>query len=183
MRIAVFADAAEMSCRYRAIEPMQELARPGHAGRVNGSDGTIPPEVLSFDAVLISRYVGAAALQIGQRLRDHGVAVVWDCDDAVTMAPELSPTALKLQRRRRDVQAMGQLADVVATTSEPLARHFRELGAPVVPGIENYLGEHFARLPRTPHEGLVLGWAAWSDHQSDSKRLELRETVGRLLDA
>lgn len=183
MRIAVFADAAETSCHYRAIEPMLELARNGHDVRINGRDGEISPEMRSFDVVVISRYVGAEAQRIAQELRDAGLAVVWECDDAVTLAPELSPSALKIQRRRSEVQAMVRLADVVTTTSEPLAGHFRALGAERVHVVENYLGGHFARLRRDPHDGLVLGWAAWADHQADWRQLGLRETVTRLLDA
>jgi len=32
--------------------------------------------------------------------------------------------------------------------------------------IENHLGPHYADLRPEPHDGIVLGRAAWSDHQA-----------------
>ena len=57
------------------------------------------------------------------------------------------------------------------------------MGAGSVRVIENYLGDHYAELEREPHDGLVLGWAAWVDHQADWRELGLHATVSRLLDA
>jgi glycosyltransferase involved in cell wall biosynthesis len=72
---------------------------------------------------------------------------------------------------------------VVTTTSEPIAQAYRAMGGRSVRVIENYLGDHYANLERQPHDGLVIGWAGWVDHQADWKALDLHATFMRLLDA
>jgi glycosyl transferase family 1 len=183
VRIAVFANEREMSSFYRAIEPVQALGNHGHQGLINGRDGTIAPEMLEFDVALISRWQGMGAQKLAEQLRRAGLAVVWAHDDAVDRDPNLNPRALEVQKRKAEIRAMLRLSDVVVTTSEPLADAYREMGAQSVHTIENYLGDHYADLGRPPHDGLVLGWAAWVDHQADWKQLGLHATVSRLLDA
>jgi glycosyltransferase involved in cell wall biosynthesis len=183
VRIAVFANEREMSSFYRAFEPVHALADRGHGALINGRDGTATPEMLAFDAALISRYQGMGAQKLAEQLRGAGLAIVWAHDDAVDRDPNLNPRALEVQKRRAEIRAMVRLADVVVTTSEPLAQAYRELGAERVRVIENYLGDHYADLERTPHDGLVLGWAAWVDHQADWAELGLHAVVSRLLAA
>jgi glycosyltransferase involved in cell wall biosynthesis len=183
VRIAVYAEQKNPSSYYRAIEPMTALARKGHAVHVNVSNTEVIPAMLDSEVLLISRWVGAGTLRMAQTMRAAGMAVVWDLDDAVTLAPELNPTALDNQRRRRLVEAMARFADVVTTTTEPLAEQFRAIGVESFHVIDNYLGDHFADLQPEPHDGLVIGWAAWLDHQADWKQLELHATFERLLDA
>lgn len=183
MRIAVFANEREMSSHYRAYEPMEALVKRGHTLFVNGRDGTPTPEMLSCDVALISRWQGMGAQKLTDQLQRAGVAVVWGHDDAVDLNPYLNPRALEVQKRRAEIRAMLKLADVVTTTSEPIAANYREMGARSVHVIENYLGDHYADLERPPHDGIVLGWAAWIDHQADWKTLRLHATVSRLLDA
>jgi glycosyltransferase involved in cell wall biosynthesis len=182
MRIAVFANEREMSSYYRAYEPMNALGRRGHTLIVNGRDGTVTPEVLDCDVALISRWQGMGAQKLAEQLQRAGVAVVWGHDDAVELNPNLNPRALEVQKRKAEIRAMLRLADVVTTTSEPIAGHYREMGATSVHVIENYLGDHYADLERPPHDGIVLGWAAWIDHQADWKQLRLHATVSRLLE-
>jgi Glycosyl transferases group 1 len=183
LRIAVFCNEREMSSYYRAIEPIQALAARGHGGLINGRDGRATPEMLEFDAALISRYQGMGAQKLAEQLRRAGLAIVWAHDDAVDRDPNLNPRALEVQQRKAEIRAMLRLADVVVTTSEPLAQAYRALGAERVQVIENYLGDHYAELAREPHDGLVLGWAAWVDHQADWAQLGLHAIVSRLLDA
>jgi glycosyltransferase involved in cell wall biosynthesis len=183
MRIAVFANQNEMSSLYRAIEPIHALGARGHGALINGRDGTATPEMLAFDAALISRWQGTGAQKLAEQLRAAGLAIVWGHDDAIELDPGLNPRALEVQRRRAEIRAMLRLADVVVTTSEPIAQAYRAMGAGSVRVIENYLGDHYANLATTPHDGLVLGWAAWIDHQADWAALGLHATVSRLLDA
>jgi glycosyltransferase involved in cell wall biosynthesis len=183
VRIAVFANENEMSSFYRAIEPVHALAQRGHRALINGRDGTPAPEMLAFDAALISRWQGIGAQKLAEQLRAAGLAIVWGHDDAVELDPNLNPSALEVQKRKAEIRAMLRLADVVVTTSEPIAQAYRALGAASVRVIENYLGDTYADLQREPHDGLVLGWAAWIDHQADWAQLGLHATVSRLLDA
>jgi glycosyltransferase involved in cell wall biosynthesis len=182
MRIAVFANDGEMSSFYRAFEPVTELARRGHQVHVNGKGGTVVPQIHDFDVALISRYQGMGAQKLLEQLRKLGLAVVWGHDDAVDLNPFLNARALEVQRRKSEIRAMLSLADVVTTTSEPIAERYREMGATSVHVIENYLGEHYADLQRPPHDGLVIGWAAWVDHQHDWKELGLHAVFTRLLE-
>jgi hypothetical protein len=179
----VFANEGEMSSYYRAYEPLEALATHGHQAIVNGRDGTVTPAMLDCDVALISRWQGRGALRLVEQLRRGGLAVVWGHDDAVEHDPNLNQRALEVQRRRAEITAMVNAADVVVTTSERIAAQYRTMGAAAVQVIENYLGPHYAGLQPTPHDGIVLGWAAWIDHQADWKALGLHAVVSRLLDA
>lgn len=182
MRIAVYASGAETGSHYRAFEPMLALGRRGHQVWINDSDDRLPPGAQT-DVALIARYAGADARTLVKQLRQAGAAVVWDLDDSVHQGNASKRSSRNVQRMQADVRAMLQLADVVTTTNEELAEEHRALGARCVHAIANHLGDHYAGLERRPHDGLVLGWAAWSDHQTDWQRLGLHETVCRLLDA
>lgn len=178
MRIAVYADEVDPSCTYRAFEPMDALARRGHGVWVNE-----PPEAAQFDVVHISRFMGEQVQDIARHLRRAGAGVVWDHDDAVHIAPHLKPGTPKAQKVTAQIRRMLRFADVVTTTSPALAEAYREMGAESVHVIENYLGAGFADLQRPSHDGVVIGWAAWIDHQADWEALELRPVFERLLDA
>jgi glycosyltransferase involved in cell wall biosynthesis len=182
VRIAVFANGKEMSSHYRAFEPMIALTNRGHSVWINHVDGSFAPEMADADVALISRWQGVGAKKLMQGLHRAGIAVVWVHDDAVDLDPNLNPRALEVQQRRAEIRALLELADAIATTSEPLAASYREMGGEPVHVIENYLGEHYAGLATRPHEGLVIGWAAWVDHQADWKALGLHETFLRLLE-
>lgn len=184
MRIAVFANEGEMSSHYRAYEPVQALAQRGHSALINGADGTIAPEMLGSDVALISRWQGKGAVKLVEQLHRAGMAVVWGHDDAIEEAHHVFKSrALEIQRRRAEVAAMVRGADVVVTTSERIAANYREMADTPVHVIENHLGPHYADLEREPHDGIVLGWAAWVDHQADWKELGLHDVVMRLLEA
>ncbi|MFL5816711.1 MAG: glycosyltransferase [Conexibacter sp.] len=172
-----------MSSYYRAYEPLDALALRGHDGIVNGANGTLTPEMRDCDVALISRWQGKGALKLVEQLRRAGMGVVWGHDDAVDHDPNLNQRALEVQRRRAEIATLVRAADVVVTTSERIAWHYREMGAASVHVIENYLGPHYADLQREPHDGIVLGWAAWIDHQADWKALGLHAIVSRLLEA
>jgi len=183
MRIAVFADEDDASCAYRALEPMRELTERGHTVWVNPASESAS-EIADFDAVLISRWIGEQVQSIARYMRKAGLAVLWDHDDAWHIAPHLQHKGMEAQRITARVKKMVGFADVVTTTSEPLAETYRALGARSAHVIENYLGSHFADLEtRTNGSGIVLGWAAALDHQADWKALQLQPVVERLLDA
>ena len=107
---------------------------------------------------------------------------MWDLDDAVHIAPHLKKGTLKAQRVSADIGKMLHFADVVTTTNPVLADAYRAMGAESVHVIENYLGPNFADLERRPHDGVVVGWAAWLDHQADWAALRLQPVFEQLLD-
>jgi glycosyltransferase involved in cell wall biosynthesis len=182
MRIAVFAHEEEMSSYYRAYEPVDALALRGHEGAVNMHDERATPVMLECDVALISRWSGPITERLVQQLRRAGVAVVWQLDDAVEFSTFVNPRSQRVRQKSLQIRSMLRLADLVVTTTEPLAAHFGAMTRTPVHVIENYVGPQFDDVPREPHAGLVLGWAAWIDHMADWRALGLQETVTRLLE-
>jgi hypothetical protein len=184
MRIAVLARAKDMSSYYRAYEPVEALVRRGHGSVVIPDDR--PPGAAAFecDVALISRWLGKGTEQLVRQLRRAGVAVVWQIDDAVEQSTFVRRTPQRTRELTMQVLAMLRLVDVVVTTTEPLLAHFGRRTSTPIHVVENYLGPQFeGTVVRDPHPGLVLGWAAWIDHQADWRALGLQKTITRLLDA
>jgi Glycosyl transferases group 1 len=173
MRIAAFASGEAGSTHYRAYKPMLALVRRGHEAWVNNQDDLLPPDVARYDVAYIQRYQDPKAQRMVRRLREAGLAIVWDHDDAVDQTSDQKVGALKQQEAVAGIRAMVALADVVTTTSPVLADRYRELGAEHVHVVENFLPDEFADVTRRPHDGLVLGWPAWRDHQADWNALGL----------
>jgi hypothetical protein len=181
MRIAVFANRADSGSYYRAFEPMHALGQRGHTVYLGDADAHLPPDVRP-EVVHIARSATQEMRKLVARVHDAGGAVTWDLDDAVHLGPTLSRGGLSTQNMRSLTVTMLRRADVVTTTSHPLADEFRALGAACVHPIENFLGPHYENLRRPTHQGLLLGWAAFAEHQQDYRVLELRATLLRLLD-
>ncbi len=183
MRIVVFAEAGNGSSHYRAFEPVEAVTRRGGSAIFTEYTGPADAQMLSCDVALISRYVGRGGEQLSQQLRRAGLGVVWQVDDAADLSTVVKRTPRRLHELRHQVQTMMRLADVVVTTSDPLAEHYGALTKTPIHVVENYLGPQFERVARRPHDGLVLGWAAWSDHMADWHALGLQEPIARLLQA
>lgn len=183
MRIAVFAHEEEMSSYYRAYEPVEALGRRGHGGLVNMHDEEPNTEMLECDVALISRWSGPITERLVGHLRRAGVAVVWQLDDAVEFSVFVNPRSRRVREQSTRIRTMLRLADTVVTTTPMLADHFGAMTKTPVRVIENYLGPQFERVERTPHPGLVLGWAAWIDHMADWRALGLQDALVRLLEA
>jgi hypothetical protein len=183
MRIVVFAGATDGSSHYRAYEPVEALARRGGSAILSEYAGPADAEMLACDVALISRYVGKGVEQLAQQLRRAGLGVVWQVDDAADLSTVVKRTPRRLHELRHQVQTIMRLADVVVTTCDRLAEHYGALTKTPIHVVENYLGPQFERVARRPHDGLVLGWAAWSDHMADWHTLGLQEPITRLLEA
>jgi hypothetical protein len=182
MRIAVLARARDMSSYYRAYEPVEALGRRGHGSIVIADDRPPPAAVFDCDVALISRWLGKGTEQFVRQLRRAGVAVVWQIDDAVEQSTFVRRTPQRTRELTMQVVAMLRLVDVVVTTTEPLLAHFGARTSTPIHVVQNYLGPQFSdKLQGDPHPGLVLGWAAWMDHQADWRALSLQKTLTRLL--
>lgn len=178
MNIAMFAWGAHPSTNYRALHPMTELSRRGHLVAMYGEPEALTPtdeeiEMLAsdFDVAFIARYTEPEAAALARRLADRGMALVWDFDDDV-VRPE----------RIAGLEAMVEVVDVVTTTNETLAERYRERGARRTVAIPNYLTRPSLAASRRKHEGIVLGYIGWVDHQDDWDELGLEETLLELLD-
>jgi glycosyltransferase involved in cell wall biosynthesis len=178
MNIAAFVWGIHPSSNYRAIHPLTELARRGHLIATYTEEAELTPtddelEVIleDFDVAFIGRYTQPEAVQLARRLTDGGMGVVWDYDDAI-VRPEV----------RAGFEGMAGAVDVITTTNELIADVYRDLGARTVMPIPNYLTRPSLMAPRRRHEGTVVGYIGWVDHQDDWDHLGLQEIVVDLLD-
>lgn len=178
MNIAAFIWSAHPSSSYRAFHPMAALARRGNLVATHDVDGLTPSEdelavlVEDFDVAFFGRFEGQEEVgQLARRLAERGMPIVWDYDDDVVRA-----------ERRAGFEAMAAVVDVVTTTNEKLVERYREMGARAVIPIPNYLTRPSLAFPRRRHDGTVLGYIGWIDHQEDWDELGLQETVEDLLD-
>jgi glycosyltransferase involved in cell wall biosynthesis len=179
MNIAAFVWGMHPSSNYRAFHPLTELARRGNLiatyteeAELTPSDDELAVVLEDFDVAFIGRYTQPEAVQLARRLTAGGMGVVWDYDDAVVRA-----------ERRAGFDGMAEVVDVITTTNDTLAERYREMGARTVIPVPNYLTRPSLMAPRRKHEGTVLGYIGWVDHQDDWDKLELREIVEDLLDA
>jgi SAM-dependent methyltransferase len=187
MRIAAFAWELHPSSQCRAFQPMRELSRRGHRVSVYGEDGLQPDDdelqaiVESFDVAYFARYTQVEAQELARTLREAGVAVVWDHDDDVIVSRKGSSDPEERQLIA-DIAEMMAIADVVTTTNERLAERYREEGAGCVIPVPNFVARESMDAPKPRHEGVVLGYIGWNDHQADWDRLGLAPVVRSLLD-
>jgi glycosyltransferase involved in cell wall biosynthesis len=178
MNIAAFFWGQHPSSNYRAIHPMTELARRGNLVATYMEQDDLKPtdeqlDVIAedFEVAYIARYIEPEAVQLARRLAERGMAIAWDYDDDV-VRPE----------RRAGFDAMAEIVDVVTTTNDRLADRYRELGARTVVPVPNFLTRPSLVHPRRRHEGTVVGYIGWVDHQDDWDRLGLQDVVEDLLD-
>jgi hypothetical protein len=192
MRLAVLCRADSANGRYRAILPLRELERRGHAVCWPGhpsfkalENGGVP----RWDLLHVQQLVSDAHLRLIERLRARGVAVVWDTDDDIREAPKGSETYKSLGGRRgikrlfaRTV-ALARAAHLLTTTNEHLAQVYRDAGVEHVAAIENYLAPEDVTGTRRRHQGVVVGITAAEEHEDDLRRMRLGEKVRAVLQA
>ncbi|HZV75748.1 MAG TPA: hypothetical protein VFF79_18715 [Conexibacter sp.] len=178
MNIAAFVWGIHPSSSYRAFHPLTELARRGNLVAtyteeedLTPSDGELAVILSDFDVAFIGRYTQPEAVQLARRLSDGGMGVVWDYDDDVVRVD-----------RRAGFDGMAGAVDVITTTNDALVARYRELGARTVHPIPNFLTRPSLAAPRRRHDGTVLGYIGWVDHQDDWDQLGLQEVVEDLLD-
>lgn len=179
MNIAAFIWGAHPSSNYRAIHPLTELARRGHLIATFSEEEDLTPSdedlavvLEDFDVAFIGRYIQPEAVQLARRLAAGGMGVVWDNDDDV-VRPE----------RRAGFDGMAEVVDVITTTNEALAERYRSYGARCVVPIPNFLTRPSLTAGRRKHDGVVLGYIGWIDHQEDWDALGLTDVLEALLDA
>jgi hypothetical protein len=189
MQIISLVPEGAPSSLYRAFIPMQALALNGHRVHVEERNDVVddPTPLLGSDAVQFFRHSHRPVRRLARRLREAGVAIVWDNDFDIAAAPGGHPVALMTrgmtgQAMRSDEQAMLKLADVVTVPTEALAGRYRAAGARDVRVVENLLPPTFTRPRTVPTRGLTVGWAAMQEHAWDYDQLGLREAFVRLLE-
>lgn len=179
MRIAALIPQAIVNTIYRSLVPMQALAQRGHTVHIEERDELHDPtRLLDCDVVQFMRFANDPMHRLARRLRQHGVAVVWESDDDVAGATG----GMMRQQILAGARAMVRTADLVTTPSPVLAARYREMGAEHVAVLPNRLPPIFTRPERLmPHTGVTIGWHVWPDRAADYDQLGLRETLERLL--
>jgi glycosyltransferase involved in cell wall biosynthesis len=191
MRIGVLSDFRSANTIYRAVPVVQLQLRSHRVAVDRGGERRDHPELHGCDVVHVYRYASATTQRFVRALRAAGTAVVWDVDDDLTAVPDEMRDrdrrgGLHEQRMVREAEAMAQLADVVTTTSEPIAAHYRARGAGCVRVVPNFLPDAFAAAAAAPRrrgdDAVVIGWIASAEHQHDLERLGLDATLRALLE-
>ncbi|HEX5146861.1 MAG TPA: hypothetical protein VFV85_07540 [Conexibacter sp.] len=178
MNIAAFYWGVHPSSSYRAVHPLTELTRRGNLvatyteeAELTPSDEDLEMVLEDFDVAFIGRYTQPEAVELARRLTAGGMGVVWDYDDDV-VNPDY----------RAGFDGLRELVDVITTTNEALAERYRELGARTVLAVPNFITRPSLATPRQRHDGTVLGYIGWIDHQDDWDELGLQGVVEDLLD-
>jgi glycosyltransferase involved in cell wall biosynthesis len=186
MRITALVPEGIVNAIYRSIVPMQALAQRGHTIHLEERDEIRDVEgLLACDAVHFTRLYEPAAVRLARRLREAGVAVIYDNDDDVS-ATHVGHEYDQLRRQQilSGITAMVRLAHVVTTPSASIAARYRELGAEDVRVLPNCLPPIFTcqgGIP--PRREVILGWLAAGEHKADLQALGLKETLEGLLEA
>lgn len=178
------------NAQYRAFQPMRAMAQRGHTVVWPPSEqGEADLErLIGCDLVHVYRGGGESRVRgVLTELVARGVPYSFDNDDDFTAVPKEAPgyrTLGGLQGHRHFVALLklARMARVFTTTTEVLAEKHRRAGIPWVEVIGNYLVPD-AHRPRVPHEGIVIGWIAGSEHKADAKGLRLAETLRALIEA
>jgi glycosyltransferase involved in cell wall biosynthesis len=191
MRFGVIFQAGTANAHYRAILPMLELERRGHAVLWPGRHdyGALLQGVPEWDLLHVQQFIGPDDLDTVQRLRSHGVAVVWDTDDDALAVPKGSDTWKRLGGRRgikrvfERTVAMGRAAHLLTTTSEPLAERYRAAGVEHVVVIENFLAPRPLERAGRRRPGVAIGCVAASEHVGDLEALRIAKVLKAILRA
>jgi hypothetical protein len=178
MNIAAFIWGGHPSMHYRAYHPLSELARRGHVIALHEEEAQLTPTedeldelIEEFDVALIVRHAHEPAQELARRLHEAGMPIVWDYDDDV-----------RSEKAIARVETMARSVDVMTTTNDVLADRYLERGAPCVVTVPNFVTRIGAETPRRKHDGTVLGYIGWIDHQDDWDALGLEQIVTDLLD-
>src|SRR5215218_7584703 len=116
MRIVVVAATSIVNAVYRGMV-LTELRRLGHQVEIDRDGEALDDgRVQDVDVVHVHRFNDSETRRALSRLRDRGVAIVWDNDDDFTTSPWMARGALQSQERQAGDAAMVQMADLVTTT-------------------------------------------------------------------
>jgi len=175
------------NANYRAVIPMQAMAKRGHALVWPGADGRADAKHLAgCDLVFVYRRAAEDMQRLLARLASSGTPIVYDNDDDFTTVPVESPDYRRVggEAGRKIFELTvraAKLARCFTTTTPALADRYREAGVERIEVIGNYLSPEQAR-PRRRHEGVVIGWVGGRDHAADTARIDIVGALRRLMD-
>jgi glycosyltransferase involved in cell wall biosynthesis len=186
----IYTEEVHNAC-YRALWPGEALGRRGHDIELLRYDPRGPLKVASLmdrDVVHVYRSSDQNVARAVDALRARGVAIAYDNDDDVRLAPKEMAKFRDVggangQRTYRSQVALMRRADAVSTTTAVLADRFGQDDVGPIAVIPNHLaGLHFARGPRDDEDGVVVGWFAGREHEADSRRLQVAQMLRRVME-
>ena len=178
MRLGVAWDEGQ-NAQYRAFQPMRAMVRRGHevVWPPDEKGAAHLPRLLDCDVVHVFRRSDPFTQRVLAELMRRGIPFSYDIDDDFD-----DRRTLAKQQRYRAMTRIARAAHTFTTTNEVLAGKYRAAGVPRVKVIGNYLVPDIIR-PRMPHEGVVIGWIAGTEHRVDAKRLDIAGALRRVLAA
>lgn len=189
LRIAAAHPPGTANSAYRAVIPLRALEQRGH--EIVWPDDhelkSMAYGVPQWDLLHLHQFCSEEDIAHVERLREQGIAVIWDCDDDWTEMPRTSPLYRTLRGRRQVLQLfersvrIASAASVMTTTSTHLANVYRAAGVERIEVIENYVHEQ-SRPARAAGSGVVIGLCAALEHQADLDALGIARALQRLLD-
>lgn len=188
LRIGSWLDAVNAGMFYRGTDPLSALERRGHQiVRIELIDKQLEiAPLLSCDVVHVYRHHTAELAHVMIRhLVSNRVAVVWDVDDDYGSLPDHSPAVLQYGREATDrtyrsMLTTARLSTVMTTPSNVLAQIYRQAGVGRVVVVPNAVTD--AQRERAPHDGVVVGWIAGSEHTSDASQLGMSAVMRQLVE-
>jgi len=175
------------NAHYRAIEPMREMERRGHAvvWPVDEGGEAKAGRLAGCDVVHVYRRANEQTRRALAELARVRTGITYDNDDDFTAVPKESPDYKKVGGvRGQRIFAMtvktARLARAFTTTNELLAERYRRAGVERAEVIGNYLARDTAR-PNKRHDGIVIGWVGGVDHRADVARIGIADALRQLL--
>ncbi len=180
LRVAVVVHPHQVNGYYRSLA-LGHLRDRGHA--IHMVQGALAFETLSrFDVVHLYRVATREVRGLLRQLRGHGVGIVWDNDDDLTLGLGRRRGGMRSQEEQISIKEILRIAHVATTPSEVLADQYQSWGAQAVRVVDNYLPDWFGH-PNSAVPGRIrIGWLAATEHRADLKTLRIRSMLTELLD-
>jgi glycosyltransferase involved in cell wall biosynthesis len=184
VRIAAMSETVPAS-HYRLFLPLGTLQQRGHEIVMPNMDtGFLSrSEALSADVILVLRCHDPASRKLLREARDRGVGIVWDVDDDIRNGPVGNQMRGDVRVRKQiyhNTLKAARLAHVVMTSTEVLRTLYESGGIKDIEVMENYLFPDSKRRRPSTHAGVVIGWVAGREHESDVRALPIARTLERI---
>ncbi len=192
-----------LNSNYRVLIPMAGLERRGHTIVWPADVHVDVPTAALFGCDLVHCFRRLDRFADLMQLAARGVAISFDNDDDLS-ATDISaegghPSRIGRQNPQRmirggrgqlenkkkfsDILKIASFADLATTPSEVLAEKYRGAGATNVRVIENYVDRLIQGFgSRNKHQGVVVGWVASKEHETDLPHLSITDALRQLLE-
>jgi hypothetical protein len=178
MKIFVFSDGVRHGCYvYREEIPLEALERRGHL-----IDGGCPPgsellrtkfsdggSVAHCDLFVFPRLAALDYPLVIDDLKRNGKPVVYEMDDAADLYERFHTSYFQVRNLLPSYYFFLHEADLVTTTTDTLAEHFRSLGAKRVVVLPNCpVHSAWPELRPMHREPVRIGYTGWTGHMLEA---------------